>query len=97
MERSHAEEMSTAEDRFMNEILVTGALYAALHEAIDSDLCQVAIATDEDGQYTNALWIWFDFMKSRYRLTVTMDPEEEKPATDDMTQEERRRSLDLEY
>lgn len=65
--------MDTGTDTYFNEILATGATMACLEwrgtKALD---VQPVIV---DGQATNELYVWFDFLKSRYRLTITLDPE----------------------
>jgi hypothetical protein len=66
-------------DRHMNEVLVTGALFAVLSSHNFTELEGIDLVLD-DGVATNALWVWIGFMKSRYKLTITMDPE---PKDDD--------------
>lgn len=59
-------------DKLANEILVLGGLAAVL---LEDDRVKVGIPMDENGQVSNYIWVSVAFMKSRYRLTVTMDPE----------------------
>lgn len=60
----------TDHDRLSNELVVVGAVYALLTEHLTSiEFVQ--------GQDTAALIVRVPFMRSRYRLTVTM--EEEQP------------------
>lgn len=63
--------------RFQSELMMTGALYAALTLAGEADV-QVELITDEHNNATTALWVKVDFLRSRYRITVTMDPEKEE-------------------
>jgi hypothetical protein len=66
-------EMSAEEaDVRANEILVAGALWASL-SGQDRVRCEPVMV---DGQASNELYVWFDFMKSRYRIRVYLDPEE---------------------
>lgn len=57
-----------------NELLVTGGVFAMLCTQPGVSQCQPVF--DEEGNAQTAIHIWVDYMKSRYRLTVTMDPEE---------------------
>jgi hypothetical protein len=60
-------------DRLPNEIMVTGGVFMALSQWPES---RVEIPLDENGEPSNSVWLWVPWMKSRYRVTVTMDPEE---------------------
>lgn len=57
-------------DAYPNEVCAAGGLTGALwdHFRVEPVLA--------DGMATNELYVWPDFMKSRYRITVTFDPEE---------------------
>lgn len=67
--------MNDAEaDKKAKEILMLGAITAAL---LDDGCVSVGLPMDEQGQVSNYMWVSVDFMRSRYRLTVTMDPEDE--------------------
>lgn len=57
------------EDTRLNEVMVAGAVLACL---LGNDQVRAEPVTI-DGQATNELYAWFDFMKSRYRITVTFD------------------------
>jgi hypothetical protein len=65
----------TEQDTRANEILVAGAVWASLAVGTGDRVTCVPVAVD--GQATNELYVWFDFMKSRYRITVTLDPEDD--------------------
>lgn len=56
-------------DAYENEIMVAGAVWAAL-------ACSTLPAEPafDDGHVTNELYVWPHFMKSRYRITVALDP-----------------------
>lgn len=59
-------------DEMANNILATGAVWAA----ISLDHAQGITCEPEmvDGEATNHLMVSFDFLKSRYRLTVERIP-----------------------
>lgn len=57
----------------LNQILATGAVFAVMRGvALPPE--QVDVIYDANRQATNAMWCRFDFLKTRYRITVTMDP-----------------------
>jgi hypothetical protein len=58
---------------YPNEVVVTGGLWQAI-----SARFRVAPVLSH-GEATNELYVWPDFMKSRYRITVTLDPDDEQP------------------
>lgn len=66
--------MADKQDIRANELLVTGALHGLLWSEDAVDRCEIVF--DEEGNAQTAIHIWLDFMKSRYRITVTMDPED---------------------
>lgn len=53
-----------------NEVVVTGALLMLVGARFKTEP-----VTTEERQATNELYVWPEFMKSRYRITVTLDPE----------------------
>lgn len=55
-------------DNLPNELVACGALFAAL---MDSPVTVERIIEDED---TAAMVVRFDFLRSPYRVTVTMEP-----------------------
>jgi hypothetical protein len=58
---------------YENELLAAGALFVAIGSAPGARVDIVM-----NGELATAeLYVWFDFLKSRYRLTVTFDPEAE--------------------
>jgi hypothetical protein len=57
-----------------NELLVTGGVFALLSAHPGVPQCEPVF--DEEGNAQTAIYLWLDFMKSRYRLTITMDPED---------------------
>ena len=68
--------MATDEDAFLNEVMVAGGLWMAIGSRFK------ATPVTKDDQATNELYVWPDFMKSRYRVTVTFDPEEDDSTSD---------------
>lgn len=78
LDPGHVEELLATEwteerwDRTANNLLAAGALWATLIK--EEMRCEVVTV---DGQATNSLYVWFDFLKSRYKVTVTLDPEED--------------------
>lgn len=65
-------------DKYLNEILANGMVHVMLQEANENAplaLTKFELVTDDNGEPTNAHYVWFGAMKSRYRLTVEMDPE----------------------
>jgi hypothetical protein len=57
-------------DAYSGAVMVAGGLWMAIHGRFRVEPVVV------DGEATNELYVWPEFMKSRYRLTVTFDPEE---------------------
>jgi hypothetical protein len=57
-----------------NEIMVTGAIMMVIYQ-MGPDT--IEIVTGDHNDVWNAVWITVPWMKSRYRITVTMDPEGE--------------------
>lgn len=57
-----------------NAIVVTGAVMMALGGM------GAEVVRDQTGDPQPALYIWPGFMKSRYRVDITMDPEDEPDA-----------------
>jgi hypothetical protein len=57
-----------ADDRLPNEIMVTGAVYMALQQIPEAQV-------EPNQNQMNSLLLWLPWMKSRYRVTITMDPE----------------------
>jgi hypothetical protein len=60
----------TVDDKLDNELLMLGAVVAALIGGPVT--AAVPDAADPRSAY---LWVRTDFLKSRYRLTITLDPE----------------------
>lgn len=58
------------EDIYHGEVMVAGGVWMAVGSRF-----KATPVTTEEGQATNELYVWPDFMKSRYRITVTFDPE----------------------
>jgi hypothetical protein len=61
-------------DKLANELLVAGGVFMVL-DSHPGFRCEIVL--DVEGQATTSLHVWADWMKSRYRVTVTLDPEEE--------------------
>jgi hypothetical protein len=80
---------NTDSDRLANELIVAGALFTALYQI--PAISKVDFPGDED---TAALWVWFDFMKSRYRVTVTMDPESDRIVDSELDEDMRPSQID---
>ena len=55
-------------DAYLNEVMVAGGLWMALASQFGAEPVMA------DGQATNELYVHPEYMKSRYRLTVTLDP-----------------------
>jgi len=64
------------DDAYPNEIMVAGALWMAISARFNARPVMV------DGEATNELYVWPDFMRSRYRVTVTLDPEDDQAAVE---------------
>jgi hypothetical protein len=62
-----------AAENLDNELIVAGAIWAVID---GSERMRAVPVTD--GQ-TAVLYVWPDFMKSRYRITVELDPEQPNP------------------
>lgn len=65
----------TDRDTYANELVAAGAVWTVLNGALSID--DVEPMRDAEGQPTTALHVRFGFLKSRYRVTVTMDPDPE--------------------
>ena len=63
------------EDARPNELIVTGALFALLAKHPGVTRCEPILGSD--GHAQTALYVWFAFMKSRYRVAVELDPDPE--------------------
>lgn len=62
----------TTDEEMANNILATGAVAGTLMKL---DI-HVELIFDEKREATNELKVYFDFLKSPYRITVTRIPEE---------------------
>lgn len=65
-------------DKFENELLAAGAMLGALMvaQAQGSAVMSVSPVSDARGQATTSLDVTFSFLKSPYRISVAMAPEE---------------------
>ena len=71
-----------ADDNLANELLMLGAVMAALTkgELPTGDSPTWVTMPDLVGADSAYLWLRTDFLKSRYRLTITLDPADEDAA-----------------
>lgn len=63
--------MDDHDNKIDNELIVTGAVFAAL---VENGQFAVEIPPLADN-HGNSVWVRVPFMQSRYRVTVEMDPE----------------------
>lgn len=76
-----------------SETIVVGALLAALETAMaQMPGATLELPTGATELPWNAVWLNLDFMKSRYRVTVTWDPSPDDPRPDEPTPEETRQA-----
>jgi hypothetical protein len=70
------DQIPPGEDKLSNELLMLGAVVAALTkgEIPPGDSPTWVTVPDMINADSAYVWIQTDFLKSRYRLTVTMDP-----------------------
>ena len=59
-------------DKYMNEVLASGMLMGVFSM---QEIMKYEVVMDDDGQATNQHYVWFPVLKSRYRVTIEMDPE----------------------
>jgi hypothetical protein len=64
-----------ADDAYPKEVVVAGGLMTALWGRPGEPAQLRVEPVMLRGQATNELYVWPSFMKSRYRITVTLDPE----------------------
>lgn len=80
------------EDIRDSETIVVGALLMALETAM-AQMPGATLELPHGGELPwNAVWLNLDFMKSRYRVTVTWDPSPDDPRPDEPTPEETRQA-----
>ena len=65
--------MDTRAENLANELVASGALFVTLDR---SDIEVTRIIENED---TAAMIVRFPFLRSPYRVTVTIEPDEEEP------------------
>lgn len=70
------DQIPSAEDKLSNELLMLGAVVAALTKSETPPRGSPTWVTMPDMSTTDSAYAWVqtDFLESRYRLTVTMDP-----------------------
>lgn len=62
-----------------NELMAAGAIWACLRDPNMAEPRSAEPMLDENEEPTNAIHVRFGFLRSRYRVTVTLDPEEGDP------------------